>query len=118
MKRLLLVNFSLVLLILAGCAPSPPDQRREVINHTPYTFCKVVETPNLSIYLPWQKKTHRIELPPNGRTVIRDRGREYILRLYTCDDHYMVSNLRHWTELGEPWVLTEDMVLDMKATGK
>ena len=105
-----LVAMILATIFLAGCGFG--GQRREVINYTSYTFCKVEERPNLSIYAPWQKKTRRIELPPNGSITIRDRGKDYILSVWSCDGRYMISNYNHRPEPGEPWYLGESDVWD------
>jgi len=95
--------FVLLSILLAGCGLA--GQRREVINYTTYTFCKLEETPNLSIYAPWQKKTRRIKLPPNGSITIRDRGKDYILYLISCDGRYVADNYMSWPEPGEPWIV-------------
>jgi len=106
----LLVSVTLAIIFLAGCGLA--GQRREVINYTTHAFCKLEERPNLSIYAPWDKKTRRIKLPPNGSIKIRDRGEKYILNIWTCDGRYMISNYNHRPEPGEPWILGEMDVWD------
>ena len=107
MKRLLLF---VVLFTLSGCSAS--GKKVTVVNNTTHTFCKVERTPNLSIYFPLQKRTHRIRLHPGETASLSGGDEKHILRLRTCDGRYYVSNLHFRPEPGEPWILTDDMIID------
>lgn len=95
--------------LLAACTSS---DKVTIINKTSYAFCKMERTPNLSIYAPWQKNTQRIHLPPGETAFLSGGDKEHVLRLRTCDGRYYVSNFRFRPEPGEPWILTDDMIID------
>ena len=110
-RRFLLLLALTVALLLSACIGGKDDVVT-VTNDTPYTFCKVEQTPNLSIYAPWQVKTRVILLRPGKSLSLSGGDEEHILHLETCDGHYGVSNYGHWPEPGEPWVITEDSLWD------
>ena len=102
---------SLLLLLISSAACFSSDTVT-VVNNTSYTFCKVERTPNLSVYFPPQKITHRIRLHPGETASLSGGDEKHILRLRTCDGRYYVSNLHFRPEPGEPWILTDDMIID------
>ena len=108
------ILFLFLLMVTGLFTACTSSEAVKVINNTSYTFCKVKQTPNLSVYAPWQKKISRIKLHP-GETISLSGGDEnHILYLFTCDDRYVVSNYNHRPNPGEPWVLTDDIVSDIE----
>jgi len=109
-QGMLAIIFTLAIMLLAGCGLA--GQRLEVINDTSYTFCKVEQTPNLSVYAPWQKRTKHIRLRPGEKISLSGGDKKHILYLETCDGHYGVSNYDRWPDPGEPWIIDEGILWD------
>ena len=109
-KLLSLLFLALFATLLFGCSAS--GKKVTVINNTTHTFCKVERKPNLSIYFPLQKRTHRIRLRPGETTSLSGGDEKHILHLITCGGRYAISN---WPEYDDPWVLTDAMLADLEA---
>ncbi len=109
-KPLSLLFLALFAALLVGCSAS--GKKVTVINNTTHTFCKVERTPNLSIYFPLQKRTHRIRLRPGETASLSGGDEKHILYLITCGGRYAISN---WPEYDDPWVLTDAMLADLEA---